>query len=106
MYKIKLKKGDKVIVRSGKYKGQTGVVLATHPSDNKVTIEGINVVKRHLKPNRQYPQGGIIEVTKPLWVSKVGLYDNEAKKASRIGINITKDGLHKRVFKTSGKEIK
>ncbi len=71
--KIRIKKGDTVIVRSGKYKGQTGKVLATHPTENKVTVEGINIVKKHQKPNRAYPQGGIVEITKPIWVSKVGV---------------------------------
>ena len=58
-FKIRLKKGDLVMVRSGKDKGKTGKVLATHPQENKVTVEGINVVKRHVKPNRTHPQGGI-----------------------------------------------
>ena len=60
IYKIRLKKNDVVVVRNGKYKGQTGKIIATHPRENKVTVEGINIVKKHMKPNRQYPQGGII----------------------------------------------
>lgn len=106
IYKIRLKKGDTVMVRSGKYKGQTGKVTDVHPSENKVTVEGINVVKKHQKPNRSYPQGGIIEITKPIDVSKVGIVDPTAKKPSRIGFTIDKDGNKKRVYKTSGKEIK
>ena len=105
-YKIRLKKGDMVMIRSGKHKGRTGKVLATHPKLNKVTIEGINVVKRHRKPDRAHPQGGIIELTKPIWVSKVGILDNTKKKPSRISYKITKDGAKTRVMKTSGKEIK
>ena len=106
VYKIRLKKGDTVMVRSGKFKGKTGKIVATHPRENKVTVEGINVVKRHLKPNRTQPQGGIIEITKPLWVSKVGIVEPTKKKPSRIGYKIAKDGSKKRVFKSSGKEIK
>lgn len=106
IYKIRLKKGDKVIVRTGKYKGQTGKVLATHPRENKVTIEGINIVKKHTKPNREYPQGGIIELTKPMWVSKVGIIDPDSKKPSRIGITVASNGTKTRVLKSSGKEIK
>ncbi len=106
IYKIRLKKGDTVIVRIGKYKGQTGTVLATHPRDNKVTVEGINIVKKHVKPNKAYPQGGIIEMTKPIDVSKVAIVDPSTKKASRIGYQIDKDGNKTRVFKSSGKEIK
>lgn len=106
IYKIKLKKGDKVIVRSGKYKGQTGKVTATHPRENKVTVEGINVVKKHVKPNQQNPQGGIIELTKPIWVSKVSIMDPESKKASRIGYKVDNNGKKTRVYKKTGKEIK
>lgn len=105
-YKIRLKKGDTVVIRSGKYKGKTGKVTATHPSENKVTVEGINVVKKHLKPNQQNPQGGIVEVTKPIWVSKVAVVEPTTKKPSRIGYEFNKEGAKIRVFKTTGKEIK
>jgi len=105
-YKIRLKKGDTVVVRSGKHKGKTGKVLATHPTDNKVTVEGINIVKKHQKPNKAYPQGGIIEITKPIAVSKVGIQDPASKKPSRIGYKVDKDGKKARIYKSSGKEIK
>ncbi len=105
-YKIRLKKGDTVMVRSGKYKGQTGKITATHPSNNKVTVEGINVVKKHLKPNREHPQGGIIALTKPIWVSKVGILEPNKKRPSRIGYKLSKEGVKTRTFKLSGKEIK
>lgn len=106
IYKMRIKKGDIVMVRSGKYKGRTGKVLATHPTLNKVTIEGINIVKRHRKPTQLKPQGGIEEITKPIWVSKVGLLDQTAKKPSRVSYKLNKDGKKIRVLKTSGKEIK
>jgi len=106
VYKIRLKKGDTVVVRAGKYKGKTGKVLATHPRENKVTVEGINIVKKAVKPNQQNPQGAIVELTKPMWVSKVAIVDPGAKKASRIGYKLDKDGKKTRVFKKSGKEIK
>lgn len=106
LYKIKLKKGDTVIVRSGKYKGQTGKVVATHPSENKVTVEGVNIVKKHVKPSRSNPQGGIVEMTKPMWVSKVAIVDPSTKKAARIGYKLDSKGGKTRVFKQSGKEIK
>lgn len=102
----KLKKGDTVMVRTGKLKGRTGKVLAVHPKTNKVTVEGINVVKRHLKPSRTRPQGGIVEVVKPIWASKVGIYDSAAKKPSRVGFRVDKSGKKVRVMKSSGKEIK
>jgi large subunit ribosomal protein L24 len=106
-FKIRLKKGDTVMVRSGKYKGKTGKILATHPTLNRVTVEGINVVKKHVKPSRTMPQGGIIELTKPMWVSKVGIIDpGDKSKPSRIGYKPAKDGSKVRVYKRSGKEIK
>ena len=104
--KIRLSKGDTVIVRTGKYKGQTGKVTATHPRDNKVTVEGINIVKKHVKPNQAHPQGAIVELTKPLWVSKVAIVEPSTKKASRIGYKLNDDGTKTRIFKTTGKEIK
>lgn len=106
MFKIRLKKGDTVVVIAGKYKGKTGKVVATHPSENKVTVEGINIVKKHMKPNRVNPQGAIVEITKPIWVSKVAIVEPTSKKPSRIGYQIDKDGNKTRVFKKSGKEIK
>lgn len=106
VYKMRLVKGDAVIVTAGKYKGKTGKITATHPRDNKITVEGVNIVKKHQKPNKAYPQGGIIELTKPIWVSKVAAYEPTAKKASRIGYKIGKDGKKTRVYKTTGKEMK
>jgi large subunit ribosomal protein L24 len=106
VFKIRLKKGDTVVVRSGKYKGKTGKVVATHPTENKVTVEGINIIKKAVKPNKAYPQGGIIEITKPIAVSKVGLQDPTSKKPSRIAYKLDKDGNKTRVFAKSGKEVK
>ena len=106
VFKIRLKVGDLVVVRSGKYKGKTGKVTATHPTENKVTVEGINIVKKHVKPNRANPQGGILDVTKPIWVSKVAVVDSTTKKPSRIGLKVDDKGNKTRVYKQSGKEIK
>ena len=106
LFKIKLKKGDLVQVLSGKYKGKQGRVLTTHAADNKVTVEGINIVKKHQKPNQAHPQGGILELTKPIWVSKVGIVDPSTKKPSQIGYKLGKDGSKTRVYKSSGKEVK
>lgn len=106
LFKIRLKKGDTVVVLAGKYKGKTGKIVTTHPSENKVTVEGINIVKKHVKPNRANPQGGIVEITKPMWVSKVAIVDPSTKKPSRIGYKVDAGGVKTRVFKSSGKEIK
>jgi large subunit ribosomal protein L24 len=106
IYKIRLKKGDTVVVRAGKYKGQTGKITAVHPRENKVTVKDINIVKKHVKPNREHPQGAIVEITKPLWVSKVSIVEPTSKKASRIGYEIDDKGVKTRIFKKTGKEIK
>jgi large subunit ribosomal protein L24 len=106
IFKIRLKKGDTVVVRSGKYKGKSGKIVATHPDLNKVTVEGINIVKKATKPNKTYPQGGIIEITKPIAVSKVGILEPTSKKPSRIGYKFDAKGVKTRLFKKSGKEIK
>ncbi len=106
MYKIKLRKGDTVVVRSGKYRGKTGKVTAVHPTTNKVTVEGINVVKKHVKPNKEHPQGAIVEKTMPLWVSKVAAIDATTKKQSKIGFKTDKTGKKVRILKKTGKEMK
>ncbi len=94
------------MVRAGKYKGKTGKVAATHPTENKVTVEGINIVKKAMKPTKARPQGGIVEITKPIWVSKVGLVEPTSKKPTRIGYNVAADGTKTRVYKSTSKEIK
>lgn len=106
VYKIRLSKGDTVVVRAGKQKGQAGKVVAVHPLLNKVTVEGVNIVKKAVKPTKQRPQGGIIEITKPIWVSKVGIQAEAKGGPSRIRFEIKKDGTKVRVATKSGKEIK
>jgi large subunit ribosomal protein L24 len=106
-FKIRLKKGDMVIVRSGKDKGKAGKILTTHPRLNKITVEGINIVKKHQKPTRSNPQGGIIKMSRPLWVGKVGIVDPSHKnRAAKIGYKFDKSGKKTRIYKSSGKEIK
>jgi large subunit ribosomal protein L24 len=105
-FKIKLKVGDKVIVLAGKYKGRTGKILEVHPRENKVTVEGINVVKKHIKPTRTIRVGSIKEIVKPIWVSKVAIYEPELKKPSRIKITLDDKGTKTRQYAKSSKEIK
>lgn len=107
VYKIKLRKGDTVQVLAGKEKGKTGKVIATHAHKKQVTVEKINVVKRHIKPNKQHPQGGIIDKTLPIDVSNVAIVEPTSKKISKIGYKIDeKSGKRVRIFKRNGKEIK
>lgn len=106
VYKTKLKKGDTVVIRAGKHKGKTSKIVSVHPKTNEVTVEGVNIVKKHQKPNRAHPQGGIIELTKPIAASKVAILEPTSKKPSKIGFKIDEDGNKTRIYKRTGKEIK
>ncbi len=104
LFKIRIQKGDLVKVRSGSYKGKTGKVIEVIASDNKVIVEGINVVKKHQKPTKTQPQGGIVEITKPMDVSKVGFVSETKDKPSKIGYKIV-DKKKVRVAKRTNKRI-
>jgi large subunit ribosomal protein L24 len=102
---MKIKKNDLVKIISGANKGKTGKVLAVHPREQKVTIEGIGLSKRHIKPSQLNPQGGTKEIHQPINVSKVALLIDKDKTA-RIGYQIKKDGTKVRIAKNLGnKEI-
>lgn len=105
---MKIKKGDTVIVRSGKDRGKTGTVTATYPDLNKVVVDGINVMKRHIKPSQQQPKGGIVETTAPIDASNVGLvHPEDGTRASRIGYNVKEDGRKVRLYRqANNKEVK
>jgi len=96
-----VKKGDKVIVISGKDKGKTGVVLAALPKKDRVIVEGVNIVKKHAKPSQDNPQGGIISHEAAIHVSNVMPIDPETGKRTRVGYKVV-DGKKVRVAKKSG----
>lgn len=98
---MKLRKDDKVVVILGKDRGKTGTVLAVLPRENKVVVENINVVKRHTKPSQKLPRGGILDVTKPIDVSKLMVLDPSSGKPARVGYAIKADGTKERIFKVS-----
>jgi len=102
MAAAKIKKGDSVVVRSGKDKGRTGTVLQVLPKDGKVLVSGVNVIARHRKPSQTNPQGGIDRVEAPMAISKVGLAVDG--KPSRVRFE-TKDGKKVRVAVKSGETI-
>lgn len=79
---MKLKKGDKVILLSGQDKGRSGLITRALPRQNKVVVEGINLHKKTRKPTNRQPRGGIIEISQPLWVSKVALVSSKAKNSA------------------------
>jgi len=100
---MKIRKGDQVIVTTGRDKGKQGEVLRAMPKDNKVVVQGVNMVKRHTRPS-QTNAGGIISKEAPIDVSNVALVDPETGKATRVGFKIV-DGEKVRVAKKSGKVI-
>lgn len=107
---MKIKKGDKVQVMTGAYKGTVGEVLQAFPSEGKLIVEGVNMIKKHQKPTQANPDGGIIEKEAKIQVSNVALYDEKAKEAGKVGYKFVedKDGNKTKVryFKKSGNEIK
>jgi large subunit ribosomal protein L24 len=98
----KLKKGDEVIVITGKDKGKKGTILSLVDNGERVIVEGINIVKKHVKANPNAgEQGGITSKTMPIHRSNVMVFDPTAKKATRIGIRTLKDGKRVRFMKAS-----
>ena len=104
MAAAKIKKGDKVVVLSGKDKGRTGEVTKSLPKEGKVIVSGINVAVRHRKPDQVNPQGGLERREAPLHVSKVAVADPKTGKPTRVRFEI-KDGKKVRVAVKSGETI-
>ena len=100
----KIKKGDKVVVLSGKDKGKQGEVIKSIPKDGKVIVAGVNVAVRHRKPNQANPQGGLERREAPLHVSKVALQDPKTGKPTRVRFE-ERDGKKVRVAARSGELI-
>jgi len=104
MAAAKIKKGDSVVVRSGKDRGRTGTVLKVMPKEGKVLVEGINVSTRHRKPTQTNPQGGIERREAPMAISKVNIADPKDGKPTRVRFE-EKDGKKVRVAVKSGETI-
>ena len=105
MAAAKIRKGDTVVVLSGKDKGKTGEVIRSMPKDGKVIVSGINVHARHRKPSQLNPQGGIERKEAPLHVSKVAIADPKTGKPTRVRFETGKDGKKVRVAARSGELI-
>ncbi len=102
----KLKKGDDVIVIAGRDKGKRGTISQVMPLFDKVLVDGINMVKKHQKPNPNMGvQGGIVEKEMPLHVSNIAIFNPGTKKADRVGIKILEDGRKVRFFKSNNEVI-
>jgi len=102
----KIRKGDQIIVIAGRDKGKRGVVTL-RKDDSHVLVEGVNLVKKHTKPNPMAgTAGGIVEKTMPIHQSNVAIFNAASGKADRVGIKVLADGSKVRVYKSSGEEIK
>ncbi|MXR38119.1 50S ribosomal protein L24 [Craterilacuibacter sinensis] len=100
----KIRKGDEVVVITGKDKGKRGTVLRS--LEGKVVVEGVNVVKKHMKPNPvRGIAGGIVDKTMPIDVSNVAIFNTTSQKADRVGFKTLEDGRKVRVFKSSGEVV-
>jgi large subunit ribosomal protein L24 len=104
--KLHVKKGDSVIVITGDNLGSKGRILEINRKTEKAIVEGVNMIKKHTKPNSQHPQGGIIEKEAPIHISNLMLVDPKTGKATRIGRRLNENGKLVRYSKKSGEEIK
>lgn len=99
----KIKKGDKVVVLTGRSKGQTGEVLQVMPKEDRALVQGVNMVKRHQRPTH-VSEGGIIEKEAPIHLSNIAMIDPKDDKATRVGFKVV-DGKKVRVAKRSGEAL-
>ncbi|NLJ84368.1 MAG: 50S ribosomal protein L24 [Halanaerobiaceae bacterium] len=101
----KIKKGDTVEVIAGKDKGKRGKILKVQPKNNRVIVEGVNMLSRHMKASQEMPQGGIVKMEGPIHISNVQLVCPRCDKRARTGINILEDGNKVRVCKKCGETV-
>lgn len=103
--KSKIRKGDTVVVVSGRERGKTGKVLSVDLQAGKVIVEKLNIIKRHTKPNQKAKQGGILEREAPLQISNVMFFCPVTRKPTRIGIRVLEDGRRVRFSKKSNETV-
>lgn len=102
--KLTLKAGDEVVVISGKEKGKRGKILHIDRANDRVYVEGVNKIKRFMRPSQENPQGGQIEIEAPMHLSNVLFYDSKKKKGVKLGKNV-EDGKRVRVTRPEGKTV-
>lgn len=105
MERWRIKKGDQVVVVTGKYKKRQGKVLKVLRKDRRLIVEGVNMITRHVKPSPQYPDGGRLRQEASIHASNVALIDSESQKPTRVGIKILENGQKVRYAKKSGEII-
>jgi large subunit ribosomal protein L24 len=102
----KIRKGDQVVVLAGRDKGKRGTVTQ-RVDDERIVVEGVNVVKKHVKPNpMKGTTGGVVDKTMPIHQSNVAIWNPASAKADRVGIKLLDDGTKVRVYKSTGEQIK
>ncbi len=99
-------KNDTVKILTGKYSGKTGKVLKVFPDQNRLIVEGINIIKKHTKPSQKSPQGGIIEKESTIHVSNVMVIDPKTNEPTRVGYKFLEDGTKVRISKKSGEMLR
>jgi large subunit ribosomal protein L24 len=102
---MKIKKGDRVRVLSGKDRGKEGVVMRALPAEGKVIVDGVNIAKKHQKPTKMTMQGGIIDKDMPIDASNVAVIDPSDGKPTRVGYKIDADGHKTRISRRTGVEL-
>src|SRR5687767_8116395 len=103
--KLKIKKGDQVVVITGRDKGKQGEVLKVLPAESRVIVQGVNVAKRHTRPSAANPSGGIVDKELPIHVSNVAHLDPKSGKPTRVGFKLLEGGRKVRVARRSGETI-
>jgi len=103
--KLKIKKGDTVMVITGNYKGKTGRVLEVNKDKGKAFVEGVNIISKHTKPNQKNPDGGIIKKEAPIQISNLMLVDPKTNKPTRVGRKLNDNNKLVRFSKNSGEVI-
>ena len=103
--KLKIKKGDRVVVITGRDKGKEGEILKVMPKESRVIVQGVNVAKRHTRPSAANPSGGIVDKELPIHVSNVAHIDPKSGKPTRVGFKVLEGGRKVRVARRSGETI-
>ena len=102
---MRVVKNDNVKILTGKYRGKTGKVLKVFPNQDRIIVEGVNIIKKHTKPSQKSPQGGIVEKEATIQVSNVMIIDPKTSEPTRVGYKILEDGTKVRISKKSGEML-
>ncbi|MPM68049.1 50S ribosomal protein L24 [bioreactor metagenome] len=103
--KMHVKKDDNVVVLKGKDAGKQGKILSSNPTDRKVIVEGVNLIKRHMRPSNTNPKGGIVEKEAPIFAAKVQVVCPSCSKPTRVGRKVIENGKHVRYCKKCGQSL-